>query len=40
MHREQLQFGHNVKLQVDVTDATKGSEFFRKVKTLLFRRST
>jgi hypothetical protein len=29
MHREQLQFGHSDRLQVDVTEA-KRSEFFRK----------
>jgi hypothetical protein len=27
MHREQLQFGHSVKLQVDVKEETKGHSF-------------
>jgi hypothetical protein len=27
MHSEQLQFGHRVRLQVDVTEATKGQSF-------------
>jgi hypothetical protein len=37
MHREQLQIGHSVRLQVDVTQETKGHIFLlRKVKTLVF----
>jgi hypothetical protein len=40
MYREEIHFGHNVKLQVDVIEETKGYIFFRKVKTLVLRRCT